>query len=289
MFERLLLCTDFSEYAIKISECVPMLPGSQEVILFHVFDATRYHIQGWTYNPEIENAKIRLEEQKQHLERLGLKVKVRLDVITSGDVRGRIVSAADEENASLVVIGARGEGLLRRTFLGSVARGVLRTTNHHTLILNDNVVEGMERGCMTCCPEMLSKIIFPTDFSQLSNVTLDILKGMEGIGTVILIHVITQGQTPEEIKSLEEETHKKLTILAEDLAKTGITTISHIRFGNPVDEILQCAKEEEVSLILLSSHGAGWLHTLLKGERSTEMVMHAMRPVLVVHVDQNLS
>ena len=82
MFERLLLCTDFSEYAIKISECVPALPRIHEVVLLHVFDATHYHIQGWTYNPQIENAKIRLEEQKKHLELLGLQVRVRLDVIT---------------------------------------------------------------------------------------------------------------------------------------------------------------------------------------------------------------
>ena len=257
MFEKLLLCTDFSEYATKISSCVPALPGIQEIILLHVFDATRQHIQGWTYNPQIENAKIRLEEQKKHLESTGLKVKVRLDVITSGNVPGGIVSAADEENVSLIVIGARGEGVIERTFLGSVARAVLRSTNHHTLILNDRLVGSMQEGIGTVCPQILSKVIFPTDFTKPSDAALDILKGMKGIGTLVLIHVITEGQTTEEIKKLEEETQVRLNTLTGELATQGVKAISHMRFGDPVEEILRCAKEEEASLIFLSSSWYG--------------------------------
>jgi nucleotide-binding universal stress UspA family protein len=283
MFKRLLLCTDFSEYAIKISECVPTLPGIHEVVLLHVFDATHYHIQGWTYNPQIENAKIRLDEQKKHLEHLGLQVKVRLDVVTSGDVASGIISAANEENVSLIVIGARGESLLERTFLGSVARAVFRTMNRHTLILNESVVEGMKEGSRTFCQEILSKVIFPTDFSQHSNEVLEIVKEMKGLGTLVLIHVITRGQTTKEIKTLEKDTQQRLNSIVENLSTKGIPVISHIRFGNPVDEILQCAKDEKASLILLSSHNMGFF-PLFKEGKSIKMVMNANRPVLIVRV-----
>lgn len=290
MFEKLLLCTDFSEYATKISECVPGLPGIREIVLLHVFDATHYHIQGWTYNPQIENAKIRLEEQKKHFESYGLQVTVRLDVITSGDVPGCIISAADKEKVSLIVIGARGGNLIERTLLGRVAGAVLRTTTHPTLVLNHNVIDDMNGVRFeTVCPVILSKVIFPTDFSQPSNAALDILKGMQGIGTLVLIHVITEGQTAAEIKTLKEETQERLNTLAGNLASKGITVISHVRFGDPVDEILRCAKEEEASLIFLCSHKEGWLHMLLKGERSIEMVIQAKRPVLVVPVNHDLT
>jgi nucleotide-binding universal stress UspA family protein len=283
MFEKLLLCTDFSEYFIKISECVPALPGIREIVLLHVFDATHYHIRGWTYNPQIENAKIKLEEQKKHLESFGLQVKTRLDVITAGDIPGSIQSAADEENTSLIVMGARGGDFSDITFLGSVAGGVLRTTNHPVLVLNHSVIEILkDSGSDTICPKIISKVIFPTDFSQPSHWALEILKGMTGIGTLVLIHVITKGETAEEIKTLEDEAQQKLNALIGDLTKQGITAISHVRFGDPVDEILQCAKDEEGSLIFLHSHGSGWLHTLLSGEKSIELVIHAKRPVLVV-------
>lgn len=284
MFERLLLCTDFSKYVTKISECVPMLPGIHEVVLLHVFDATHYHIRGWTYNPQIENAKIRLEEQKKHLEHLGLQVKVRLDVITSGDVASGIISAANDENVSLIVIGARGESLLERTFLGSVARSVLRTMNHHTLTLNESVVEGMKEGSRTVCREILSKVIFPTDFSQHSNEALEIVKDMKGLGSLVLIHVITRGQTAREIKTLKEDTHQRLNSIVENLSTKGIPAISRIRFGDPADEILQCAKEENASLILLSSHNVAWFNPLFKEGKNIKMVMNANRPVLIVRV-----
>ncbi len=227
--------------------------------------------------------------KKRNLKVSGCRLKYRLDVITSGNVPGGIVSAAEEENVSLIVIGARGEGVLERTILGSVARTVLHTTNHHTLILNDSVVESMKEGSGTVCPQILSKVIFPTDFTEPSDAALDILKGMKGIGTLVLIHVITGGQTAEEIKKLGEETQQRLNTLTGDLATHGITAISHMRFGDPVEEILRCAKEEEVSLIFLSSHGTGWLHALLQGEKSIEVVIHAKRPVLVVRVNPDLS
>ncbi len=196
MFEKLLLCTDFSEYIIKISECVPSLPGIREIVLLHVFDATHYHIRGWTYNPQIENAKIKLEEQKKHLESFGLRVTIRLDVITSGDIPVSIQSAADAENASLIVIGARGGNFSDILFLGSVAGGVLRTTNHPVLVLNHTVVENLkESGSETVCPKIISKVIVPTDFSLPSQEAIETLKGMKGIGTLVLIHVITQGET----------------------------------------------------------------------------------------------
>ena len=105
------------------------------------------------------------------------------------------MSAADEENVSLIVMGARGESLIEQTFLRSVARAVLRITKHHTLILNDSVVESMKDAkSADICPKILSKVIFPTDFTKPSDSALDILKGMKGIGTLVLIHVITEGQ-----------------------------------------------------------------------------------------------
>lgn len=284
MFERILLCTDFSRFAITISECVPLLPGIREVVLLHVFDATHHRIQGWTYNPQIENAKIRLEEQKKHLETLGLHVKVRLDVITSGDIASGILSAANEEKVSLIVIGARGENLLERTFLGSVARAVLRTTNRHTLILNQSVVEGMKEGLRTVCQEILLKVIFPTDFSQHSNKALEIVKEIKGLRTLVLIHVITSGQTASEIKTLKEDTQRRLNSIAGNLSAKGIPAISHMRFGDPVDEILQCAKEEEASLIVLNSHYVGWFNPLFNEGKNIKMVMSANRPVLIVRV-----
>jgi len=213
-----------------------------------------------------------------------LQVRVRLDVITSGDIASGIISAANEENVSLIVIGARGEGLLERTFLGSVARAVLRNMNHHTLILNDSVIEDMKGGSQTVCQDILSKVIFPTDFSQPSNEALEIVKEMKGLGTLVLIHVITRGQTTKEIKTLEEDTRQRLNSIVGNLSTKGITAISHVRFGDPIDEILQCAKEEEASLIFLSSHNMGWFQPLFNEGRSREMVMHAKRPVLIVRV-----
>lgn len=52
----------------------------------------------------------------------------------SGKVGEAIVMAAKEENAALIVVGTRGMGKVRRTFLGSVSDYILHHSHVPVLI-----------------------------------------------------------------------------------------------------------------------------------------------------------
>jgi nucleotide-binding universal stress UspA family protein len=66
------------------------------------------------------------------------------------------------------------------------------------------------------------------------------------------------------------------------LGKAGFNVEDHVRAGNPPEEIISTAEDEDVSLIAISPHGKGWFRELLVGSTTCAVVRRANRPVLVV-------
>ncbi len=283
MFEKVLFPTDFSEYAQKTLECIGEIPGIKELILLHIVDATHPSKHGWTHGPHIENAKILMEEKKEFLEKLGLKVKTKVDVITEGDVSREILDIADKEKVSLIVIGARGKGRIEGILLGSVSANMLRHAKTDVLIMRYKLAEGLEgKKFEKFCPLILSKVLYPTDFSESSLEALSFVKNLKEIGELVLMHVVSKGETHEEIEAYVEEAKKKLEDIRKDISKAGIKVKTHVHVGSPIEEIISMAEEEDASLVAISSHGKSLFRELLLGSTTCAVARRAKRPVLVM-------
>jgi nucleotide-binding universal stress UspA family protein len=76
------------------------------------------------------------------------------------------------------------------------------------------------------------------------------------------------------------ETH--LQDIVARLAKDGVTATPFIRVGNPVDEINRIIDEEQVSLVVMGTHGRSGLEKLLVGSVAERVVRSAACPVLTV-------
>ncbi len=283
MFEKILFPIDFSEYAQKTLECIGEVPGVKEVVLMHVVDATHPSKLGWTHEPHIENARIRLEEQKEHLESIGLKVKTKVDVITEGDVSHTILETADIEKVSLIVMGSRGKSSIKEFLLGSVTSNVVRHAKTHILIMRYKLVEDLEGITFEkFCPLIFSKVLCPTDFSELAGEALSFVKNLKGIEELVLVNVVNKGETEEEIEANIKEAKSKLEDIAGGLSRGGFKVKTHVHVGNPPEEINAVAEEDDVSMIAMSRLGKGWFKELLVGSTTCSVVRNAKRPVLVV-------
>ncbi len=284
MFEKVLFPTDFSEYAHKTLECIREIPGIKEVVLLHVVDATHPSPKhGWIHGPHIENAKILMEEKKKYLENLGLKVKIKVDVITEGEVYIEILETAEKEKASLIVMGARGKSKIKDLFLGSVSSKVVHHAKTNLLIMRYKLVEDLE-GLKheKFCPMIFSKVLLPTDFSEPAEKTISFMTEIKDIKEMVLLNVVSKGETEEEIEENVNEAKSKLGDIREVLSKAGFNVKDHVRVGNPPEEIISTAEDEDVSLIAISPHGKGWFRELLVGSTTCAVVRRANRPVLVV-------
>jgi nucleotide-binding universal stress UspA family protein len=283
MFEKVLFPTDFSEYAQKTLECAGEIPGLKEVILLHIVDAVRPSTMGWTHNAQIENAKILLGEKKEYLESRGLKVRVKVKVITRGDVSREILDTAENEDVSLIVMGARGKSLIRDIFLGSVSANVLRGTKIPLLIMRYELSEGVaEKQFRLFCPRIFSRVLLPTDFSRPAGDAVFFLKKIGGIEEIILMHVVDRGETQEEIGEEVRRAKEILTNIRDDLVKAGFTANCHIRVGDPSREIISVAESHDVSVVVMNASGKGLFSELLVGSTTFAVARTATRPVLVV-------
>ncbi len=288
MFEKVLFATDLSTYAQKTFECIEDIPGVKEIVLLHVVDATHPSMTGWIHGQHIENAKMHLEEHKAHLEHLGFNVKTEVDVITDGSISNSILKTADEENVSLILMNAHGKSLIKGLLLGSVALDVLRHAKTDVLLMRYKLVESLEgEKLQKFCGRIFSKVVYPTDFSESAEKALSLLKKLGSIEKIELVHVITKGETEEEIEASVQEAKKKIYEIKHELGSAGFTVNEHFRVGSPAEEICSVARDEDASLIAMSSHGKGWFKELLLGDTAYNVVKNSQRPVLVIRARQN--
>ena len=282
MYEKILYPTDFSESAHKTLECIGEIPGIKEIVLLHVVDATHPSKHGWTHGPHVEDAKIRIEEHKGHLENLGLVAKTKVDVITEGSVSDTILKTAEDENISLIVINARGKSLIKDLLLGDVATDTIRHAKTDVMVMRHKLVDTIEGEKLDkFCERIFSKTICPTDFSEYATDTLSFVRSMKEIGEVGLLHVVTKGDTQEEIEENIKDAKKKLENIGNDLKNEGFTVKVHVRVGHPAEEICSLADDEDASMIIMSSHGMGWFKELLLGDTVFDVVKNSDRPVLI--------
>ena len=93
---------------------------------------------------------------------------------------------------------------------------------------------------------------------------------------------MTKGETHEEINSNVQEAPKKPEEINTDLASAGLPVKIHIRLGRPADEIISLADRDDISLILMSSHGKGLLTELFVGSTTLGVAIHTNRTLMVI-------
>ena len=283
MFEKVLFPTDFSKYSQKVLECVKELPGLRDVVLLHVIGPADPLARVWDPGGRIVESKAMLEEQSKILEGRGLNVKTRTEAIMEGDVSRVIQKVADEEGTSVIVMGARGKGVVEGIFLGNVAKNVLRYGNTNLLLMRYRILEGRSGPSLEkFCLHPFSKVLCPTDLSKPAEYAIAFIKGIQGVEEIVLQHVVSRGETWKEIEAQTKEITKKLDVIREGLEEAGIKVNIQASAGNPAEEIIALAEKEDVSLIAMSSHGMDWLKQLGVGSTTYDVARMGDRPVLVV-------
>jgi len=137
---------------------------------------------------------------------------------------------------------------------------------------------------------MLTKILFPTDFSAQAERLIEALPAFQKVGTqeIVLIHVVNPVIASDwpnlNTNFLLELQNNALTILnkwAEKLEQDGFTVQRKIELGNPFKEILRVAEETQAKLIVMGAHGKGFVQGLILGSVTNRILKNSPIPVLV--------
>lgn len=152
---------------------------------------------------------------------------------------------------------------------------------------------------------MFVKILYPTDFSDVAAQALGYLKKLRKAGAeeVVVLNVIHQRivdtigtihsvayfqdgryvEDPEKaVEKLIEDRKKRLVPVVTELEAAGYRVKTLVRTGNPRREILKVEKEENVSAIVIGSHGRSNVAEMLIGSVSERVIRRSKAPVLVI-------
>lgn len=284
VFEKVLIPTDFSKHAKKVIECVGKIPDVKEIVLLNVISRSLI-TRVWDPAAELKEFEKKLTEEKKILAASGIDVKIRVVSIIEGDVAKVIQKIAEEENVTLVAMGARGKSQIESVLLGSVFRSVLRFGEVPLLVILYKILEN--RDLETHCTGMPFRVLFVTDLSQSSDTALLFLKNFQDISELILLNVVSTGETDEEIDVNVSRATQKINEIAREISNGGQKITTRVIVGHPVKEVWSLAEKEDVSLITISSQCAV---VIKKGKIKSivnDIIKSATRPVLILRRLQN--
>lgn len=143
----------------------------------------------------------------------------------------------------------------------------------------------------------LNKILFPTDFSELSEHALRYAREFaeQFSAQLYCLHVVDEGQQywsavgPEAapicppIGDILESANRQMQSFFDDhLVGLEYPAITHVSTGRPFVEIIRYAKEITADIIIIATHGRGGVMHALMGSTAEKIVRKAPCPVLTV-------
>ena len=137
---------------------------------------------------------------------------------------------------------------------------------------------------------MFEKILFPTDFSEVSLHALKncIPKFFElGAKKLYLVHIVDITATDIEALELMKIYEEQLNNLADDLRENGIYVEPIVKLGIPSLEIAEIAREKDVDLIITPSKGENILRQMFLGSTASNLVRATKKPVLIIRYEWN--
>jgi nucleotide-binding universal stress UspA family protein len=213
-----------------------------------------------------------LKEAKQQLASLKLKGTARKE---QGAVAPVILNRAPKRDG-LLVVGSQGLDALDRFMLGSVSTNLIHHATCPVLVVKGEAAP-------------LRRIIMATDGSDASAKALRFVlstfqpdrstgKGRRVPIHVCVLHVLSLVMYP----GLAAANKKLLEQSVQKLTKAGFTAEPLCYLGNPAEEIMKAASQQQADLIVMGAKGLGAIARFLIGSVSTRVVQHANCSVLVV-------
>jgi len=281
MFTKILYPTKFDEFSLPILKSLVCLKsaGLKEVLLLNVIDEDAVYVAKESGLPvDIEQIKSKAQEKMNdyilYLKSMEVDVKA---VVTLGNVVNEIINQANTEKVSIIVTGRHKRHAIDELFIGSTTDRVIKKSPVPVFVIKYHTIKMIE-GKLTeqFCANLFRKLLYAADWSEYSERIKKYIPLLYDVGAreIVVVHVL------EDEKY--EESKEKLDLLKKDFEKIGFNVKIYLVQGKPYKEIIRIAEEEEVSTILMGSHGKGFIKGVLLGSVSQRVVEYSDKSVFII-------
>jgi nucleotide-binding universal stress UspA family protein len=266
---RVLVATDGSDHANTATEWLRHLPfpPDREVMAITVIassgrDAT-------LSDPAVASARQLADETASRL----LTGRTAIGRVVEGNPRDRILAAARDWGADVVVLGARGRGAAVGFLLGSVSVGVVRHAPCPVI-----VCKGAPRDLRTVTVALDGSEHARRAFGWLAALPLASTLRLRLVGVVE-----SEGEPSRRGHATRRaELQEELNATAETVRSRVADIEVAVRVGAPAARIVEEAERQGSDLVVVGARGAGRSVRLLLGSVSEAVLHRARCPVLIV-------
>ncbi|MFQ4135591.1 universal stress protein [Nodosilinea sp. PGN35] len=286
MFQRALICTDFTDGLYRLAQFVPSLAagGFKSLVFFH-----NVSVDGeWEIPPGSPEL---LEEPRQRLQALLRDVPDDIDVtveVQMGRASESILRLAKQHRADVIFLGSPTRTLLEEKLFGSTTARLAEKSAVPIVILRPQLVSTYTTAELELrCAHLFRYLLVPYDGTEGGKNLLKKLRQQvknnphSVLERVRLLWVIDanvrrklQGDNP--IKQAEQE----LDQLQADLAALNLVVNTTIVEGNPLEKILKTAEVHDIGAIAACSSNAGGILKWSAPSLTREILRGSWHPVL---------
>jgi nucleotide-binding universal stress UspA family protein len=276
--KKILVPTDFSNQAKNALKLAVEIAkkADAELTLLHVVEIpnqTSFNTMGEATNIDgmegvfvmkmIEQGKKKLKELKDSdlLEDVNFKTELK-----AGNTYYNISKIIGEHEPDLIIMGTSGSSGVDEILIGSNAEKVVRNAKCPVLTLKEEISLAN-----------IDNIAFASSLKTDDNELAAKIKEIAHL-SYAKIHLL-KVNTPNNFES-SSTTYKRMD---EYMKNNGLEAEKHIHNGiNEEEGILEFAKEKNIDLIAMGTHGRKGLMHLLSGSIAEDVVNHSKRPVLTL-------
>ncbi|MFZ0106935.1 MAG: universal stress protein [Thiobacillus sp.] len=288
----LLAATDFSDPARHALERAAQLAASHpaaRLTLTHVISASVLDRVRNLLHEEMSTLETRVAKEADHAltelaqrlaERHACEIGTRL---SQGSPLNAIADLAEELQADLLVMGARGAHFVREFMLGSTTERVLRKSGRPLL-----VVKHRPHGAYR-------RVLVPVDFSPHSRTAVEAAHQWLPDAEIVLLHAFqVELESTLRFASIDDEQIHQYRVVARQEALESMSSFAaslavpnarlsrSVVHGPPTLRILEHEHSLDTDLIVMGKHGQSPLEEMLLGSVTKHVLAYSSSDVLVV-------
>jgi nucleotide-binding universal stress UspA family protein len=286
MFQRALICTDFTDGMSRLAQFVPSLAtgGFKSLVFFH-----NVAVESDREIPRIEPEAI--EQPKQQLTSLLREVPEHIEAsveVQVGRPSDNILRMAREHHSDIIFLGTPTRTLLEEKLFGSTTVRLSERTEIPLLILRPQLISTFTTAELELrCEHLFRYLLVPYDGTKGADYLIEQIKQLvtnnpnSVLERVRLLWVIDDS-IRRELRGDEpmKQAQQSLDKVQADLAALNLVVNTSIVEGDPLEEIMKTAETYDIGTIATCSRGIGGIMKWSAPSLTREILRRCWHPVL---------
>ncbi|NET32168.1 MAG: universal stress protein [Cyanothece sp. SIO1E1] len=266
MFQRSLICTDFSDGLQRLVNFIPSLKasGMKQVVFCHNAPLLKEREIPCVDDEKVEWARDRLAVALQYA---SSEIDIKIEV-PSGRQIDNILNLAKTYQTEIILLGMPNRSLLNERLFGSTTMGLSQRTTTPLLTLRPQLISAYTTEELDLrCRHLFRYLLIPYDGSNAANYLVEQIKqyaqrrDSRSLERCLLCWVIDEGGRKElqATENLTQTAQEKLAQVQAELEQLDIEVKTELKTGDPLTSILKAAEIYDITAIATSSESLGRL------------------------------